>query len=461
MSNTGVNSRELIANMLVSISKQEEYSHILIRDVLDKYDYLDTKEKAFIKCITDGCVERQIEIDYIIDSFSKTPVKKMKPFIKAIMRMSVYQIVFMDKVPDSAAINEAVKLAKKKGFSGLTGFVNGVLRNVSRGIGDIKYPDFKKDAMKARSVKYSMPEWIIEELDRTVGEEKADQTMAAFLEPRPVLVRFSERLSEKECEELAERIKKADIEIEKHPYGDRVYTLSRVPGASNLPGFMEGMLTIQDASSILAVMAAGIKKGDFVIDVCAAPGGKTAYAAELAGTEGRVISRDLTQYKTSQIEDVKERMHLSNITIQEWDARIEDESLVGKADVVIADLPCLGLGVIGRKKDIKFRSSKEQLEELAKLQREILQTVSKYVKPGGCILFSTCSITTSENKENSDFILKELGFKPADLSGFLPGAVIEAAKANKDFEMLEKGRLQLLPGIYDCDGFYIARFVRE
>ena len=189
MKENNVNSRELIVTMLMSINSGDEYSHILIRNVLDKYDYLDNKEKAFIKNVTEGSIERRIELDYIIDSFSKTPAKKMKPFIRELMRMSVYQLVFLDKVPSSAVINEAVKLAKKKGFVGLSGFVNGVPRSVDRGYKEIKYP--KEGTKEYRMIKYSMPEWIIDEFDSYLGADKSDKVFEAFLLKRPVVIRVS------------------------------------------------------------------------------------------------------------------------------------------------------------------------------------------------------------------------------------------------------------------------------
>lgn len=459
MNNSGVNSRELIATMLLSISREEEYSHILIRNVLDKYDYLDTKEKAFIKCVTEGCVERRIELDYIIDSFSKTPVRKMKPFIRELMRMSTYQIVFLDKVPDSAAINEAVKLAKKKGFTGLSGFVNGVLRNVSRDGKNVKYPS--KDTKENRSVVYSMPEWIIDELDSYIGKEKADRVFEAFLETRPVIARISSRLSEEESTSLIKEIEDSGVEVCNHNYLSRCLILKHLNGVNSLPGFGDGRLTIQDISSQLAVSLAGIKEGDTVVDVCAAPGGKSIFAAELAGDKGRVISRDLNTYKTAQIREAALRMKVTNIDIEEWDATEFDSSLEGKADVVIADLPCLGLGVIGRKRDIKYRTLPTDIKEITRIQRDILSVVSKYVKKGGTLIYSTCSVSRAENVDNAEWIEKKLGFKPVDLTSRLSNAIISDVVANSDEASIRNGRLQLLPGLYESDGFFVSCFVRE
>ena len=461
MTESKVNSRELIVTMLLSINNGEEYSHILIKNVLDKYDYLEGKEKAFIKNVTEGSMERRIELDYIIDSFSKTPVKKMKPFIRELLRMSVYQLMFLDKVPASAVINEAVKLAKKKGFTGLSGFVNGVLRGIERGKNDIKYPSKDKEPLKARSIEYSMPEWIIEDLDSYIGEEKTDNVLSAFLLPRPVVIRFSNALSLDEIKKHVMAMEEAGAKVSKQAYGDRIYTLTHAGSIAKLSGFSDGAFAIQDVSSQIAVQASGIKEGDTVIDVCAAPGGKSVFAAELAGEKGKVIARDLTAYKTSLINENVSRMKLGNVSVEEWDATVLDESKIGTADVVIADLPCMGFGVIGRKRDIKYKVTKEQLDEVAALQKNILDVVSKYVKPGGVLMFSTCSISAKENKENADYIESNLGFMGEDITPFINEELLKDIKANGGLDDLKRGRLQLLPGIFDSDGFFLTRWKKQ
>ena len=461
MTESKVNSRELIVTMLLSINNGEEYSHILIKNVLDKYDYLEGKEKAFIKNVTEGSMERRIELDYIIDSFSKTPVKKMKPFIRELLRMSVYQLMFLDKVPASAVINEAVKLAKKKGFTGLSGFVNGVLRGIERGKNDIKYPSKDKEPLKARSIEYSMPEWIIEELDSYIGEEKTDKVLSAFLLPRPVVIRFSNALSLDEIKKHVMAMEEVGAKVSKQAYGDRIYTLTHAGSIAKLSGFSDGAFAIQDVSSQIAVQASGIKEGNTVIDVCAAPGGKSVFAAELAGETGKVIARDLTSYKTSLINENVSRMKLRNVSVEEWDATVLDESRIGTADVVIADLPCMGFGVIGRKRDIKYKVTKEQLDEVAALQKNILDVVSKYVKPGGVLMFSTCSISAKENKGNADYIESNLGFKGEDITPFINEELLKDIKACGGLDDLKRGRLQLLPGIFDSDGFFLTRWKKQ
>ncbi len=431
-----MNIRELILDMLLEMEKEKTYSHILMRNVLDKYDYLTAQEKAFIKRVTEGTLERRIQIDYILDSYSKVPVKKMKPLIRNLLRMSIYQILFMDGIPDSAVCNEAVKLANKRKFQSLKGFINGVLRNIARQKSEISYPDKEKNPKEYLSVWYSMPEFLISMWMEDYGREQTENMLQAMLAVRPVTVRLKETMSGEEQETLLKRIEEAGIRIRKHPYLPYAYELERLEGVRSIPGFEEGLLTVQDVSSMLCVEDAGIKEGDFILDVCAAPGGKATHAAVKLKGSGRVLARDLTGDKTALIEENIQRQGLLNITAEVYDASVYDETLDEKADVVLADLPCSGLGIVGKKRDIKYNITAEALEELPLLQKKILSTVWQYVKPGGVLIYSTCTIHKEENERVAEWFAQ-----------------------NHPFELIDSK--QLLPGLHETDGFFIARFKRH
>lgn len=456
---TEIHTREIVVSILQSISAGEEYSHVLLRSVLEKYDYLDGKDKAFIKRVTEGCLERRIELDYVIDAFSKTPVKKMKPFIRELLRMSTYQILYLSRVPDSAAINEAVKLAGKKGFTGLTGFVNGVLRNIARQGKNYPLPDPVKEPVRYKSIRYSMPEWIVEKLEEDFGEEKTTKILEGLLIVRPLTVRFVKDVQKKEQEELLDSMQQQKVTVRNHPYLKEAFCLSNVEGVAKLPGFAEGKLAVQDISSMLAVEAAGIRSGDTVLDVCAAPGGKTAYAAMLTGLNGHVTARDVSEYKIAMIKETCNRLHLSNVTVEIQDARKTDTAWEGRADVVLADVPCLGLGVMGRKKDIKYRIQKEDIASITKLQKEIVTAAVKAVRPGGILLYSTCSMTREENADMVNWMIKELGLKQVSMEGVLPESFL-VHLSEEERQSVRKGQLQLLPGIQEADGFFFARMRR-
>ena len=459
-----VNTRELAVDMLLRMETEGTYSNLLVRDVLDKHDYLEAKEKAFVKRVTEGTVERRIQLDYVLDAYSKVPSGKMKPFIRCLLRMSVYQLLFMDGIPDAAVCNEAVKLAAKRKFGQLKGFVNGVLRGIARNREQIAgiYPDKGKEPIRYLSVLYSMPEFLVSMWLGQYGMERTEGMLRAMLEVHPVTVRVKQELRERGCraeggtggmDALLTRIREAGMEAVPHPYLDYACCLTRLEGVRHVPGFLEGLFTVQDVSSMLAVECAGIREGDFVLDVCAAPGGKATHAAELAGKTGKVLCRDISEEKTALIRENAARLGLANMEIQAHDARVYDEALQEKADVVLADLPCSGLGILGKKRDIKYNVSLEALGELPILQRDLLSTVWRYVKPQGILLYTTCTVHREENEETVRWFLEHYPFEAEDISGYLEGV--------PEKETAKEGYIQLLPGVHDSDGFFIAKFRRK
>ncbi len=362
-----VNERELVLDMLLQITRDGEYSHIVIKNVLDKYQYLDKRERAFITRVVNGTLERMIEIDYIINLFSKVKVNKMKPLIRTILRSSVYQMKYMDSVPDSAICNEAVKLAGKRGFVNLKGFVNGVLRNISRNLDKINYPD-EKDKVSYLSVKYSLPEWLVKQWLNVYDEETVKTIGSAFLEEKPLTVRFNERKIKKE--DLVGILKKEGVTVGEVPEIPCALYLSGYDHLSALPSFCEGLYQVQDLSSMQVALWSGVKEGDQVLDVCAAPGGKSIHIAELLNGTGHVEARDLTEYKVDLLRDNIERSGLTNIEAVCQDATVYDPDKKKSADIVIADLPCSGLGVLGKKPDLRYKMNEKTEADLVELQRE-------------------------------------------------------------------------------------------
>lgn len=446
------NTRELAVNMLLEIAEQNKYSHLVIRNVLDKYNYMDGRDKAFLKRITEGTLERKIQIDFVLNQFSKVSVSKMKPFIRNLLRVSVYQLLFMDSVPERAVCNEAVKLAGKRGFKNLQGFVNGVLRNIARKKEEISWPDEERNTAGYLSVKYSMPEWLVEKFLSERGALQTKKMLESFLEASPVTVRLKETLKEEDREVFLNEMKKSGVRVKKHPYLPYAFEILNAEGISALPGFEEGLFMVQDVSSMLVCEAADIKKGDRVIDVCASPGGKALHAAEKLQGTGFVSARDLTEYKAEMIRDNIRRMNVKNVEAFVSDARQLREEDVETADVLLCDLPCSGLGIIGKKTDIKYHASEEGLKQLKELQREILSVVWQYVKKGGVLIYSTCTVNPDENEENVKWFTENYPFQTESLSPFLPECLKEEGK---------KGMLQLLPGIHETDGFFLARLRRE
>lgn len=445
-----VDCRELALGILMEVTRQEEYSHIAIRNVLEKYQYLGKSERAFLTRLTEGTLEWMIHLDYIINQFSNVKVNKMKPVIRNILRMSVYQLEFMNSVPASAVCNEAVKLAVKKGFRGLKGFVNGVLRNIARNISQIVYPD-RADTLTYLSVMYSMPEWIVEDWLSVYGAETVEKMLQAFLKKEPIAIRPNlERITP---EELKERLEQQGIEVTKAEWPDYALRIGKYNYLGAIPEFRDGLFQVQDVSSMMVVEAADPREGSFCIDVCAAPGGKSIHLAEKLHGTGCVEARDLTDYKTGLIQENAARSGVKNLRILKWDACVTHEDSCGKADLVLADLPCSGLGVLNKKTDLKYRMTREQQKDLVRLQREILKTVQAYVKPGGTLIYSTCTINQEENEKNVDWFLKQFPFEAVSLEDCLP-KTLKGGTASR-------GYLQFLPGLHASDGFFIAKFRRN
>ncbi|MDD3221569.1 MAG: 16S rRNA (cytosine(967)-C(5))-methyltransferase RsmB [Clostridia bacterium] len=438
------NLRDIVCTLLLEIEKEGVPSHVAIRHMLEKYQYLGNSERRFISRLTRGTLERSGTLDWMIEQFSKVKVKKMKPVIRTILRISAYQMKYMDGVPVSAVCNEAVKLAKKRGFKSLAGFVNGVLRNMGRGLDGLEPP---KDNL---SVYYSQPEWLTEYWTKCYGEEKTREMFEYFLKEQPLNVRICKN-------RITAEVFKEHMEIQKvtavqNAMLEDAFELKGYDYLGALPEFQEGLCTVQDVSSMLVAKAAGVKSTDKIIDVCAAPGGKSIQISEMLN-EGRISARDLTENKIEMIEENIQRMGAEHIQTRCQDALEfvpEDEE---SADVVIADLPCSGLGVIGRKPDIKYRMNLEDMKSLAELQKKILTQVSRYVKPGGCLIYSTCTVNLGENEENVRWFQENFPFETESLKDYLP--------ENISSDTLEKGYVQLFPGEYDTDGFFIARFRRR
>jgi 16S rRNA (cytosine967-C5)-methyltransferase len=452
-----VNIRAVVLDILTEIEKEGEFSHITINNALLKYQYLDRTQRAFINRLSLGTIECRIEMDYILNQYSKTPVNRMKPLIRRIMRMAVYQIIYMENVPDSAACNEAVKLAAKRGFTGLKGFVNGVLRNISRNKDNITYPDKAKETKKYLSVKYSMPEWIIELWNTNMSYEEIEDILAGMKKDKKTYIRCNTlKGSTDYIKKILEEEGVTVTEVSGLSYA---YEISGYDYLTALKSFNEGLYQIQDISSMMAGEYVKPSTDSLIVDVCAAPGGKSINAAlklaeaaydnkdipesgiskeVLKGITGRVIARDVSDYKASLIDDNVARLGIPYIDVDVHNALEFDEELEGKADIVIADLPCSGLGIMGRKPDIRYNITKEKIDDIISLQRDILKVVSRYVKTGGTLVYSTCTINRAENEDNADWICNTLGFsKDGEYRQMLP-----SAKA-------------------DNDGFFVAGLIKK
>ncbi len=428
------NPRNLVVEILLAAEREKVYPDRALRDTLSRHPDLSRRDRAWIRRVSEGTIERRIEMDYILDQFSDTKTEKMKPVIRAILRSAVYQLFYMDAVPDAAVVSEAVALAKQRGLSGLSGYVNGVLRAVAGGRGQIKYPAPEEDRVRALSVRCSMPAWIVERYAAAFGWERCERILSAYLAGRPLCVRVDSRV--RSAGEVKAALEAQGIRVTVDARFSHALYLEQFDALEQIPEFADGTLYPQDVSSMLALEAADPKPGDTVLDVCAAPGGKSLHAAQLLDGAGTVTARDISEAKVRRIRENSARCHTENLTAEVWDARSFDPKWEKKADLVIADLPCSGLGVIGHKSDIKYRVTPEDIVSLAALQREILSVAARYVRPGGTLLYSTCTVTREENQDNTRWLLAQC----------------------PDFSLAAER--QLLPD-EGCDGFYYAKLSKR
>lgn len=445
--------REVVLLALLSHEKNQTFSNILVKRTLDDCARMSASERAFIKRLLEGVIERRMELDARIEQLTKRSVNRLHPAVRQILRMGIYQICYMDAVPVSAACNESVRLAKKHAPARLSGFVNGVLRNAAREE-NLKDMDL--------SQRFSSPEWLVQMWEQELGREETERLLGALMQIFPVSARIRRPDPAADPSEsrvrLIGQLRDAGAEVEEGRWLQDSIRLRRTSNLQKLPGFSEGLWTVQDESSMIAVKAAGLGGSETVFDVCAAPGGKSFFAADLlregrepSGGIGTVFSFDLSRKKTDKIREGARRLHIENIEVIERDARVFFPEDGEKANVVFCDLPCSGLGVIGKKRDIKYRASLEGIASLQALQREILANSVRYLKSGGVLIYSTCTISRLENDDNADWIESELGLIPDDLHAFLPSA-IPGIRGN---------RLQLLPHVHGTDGFFVARFRKK
>ena len=356
------NTREIVLDMLLEVIEGDKFSHTVLSQTLRRHQELEKQDRAFITRMFTGTVKQYLTLDFIINTFSSLPVNKMKPLIRNLLRLSVYQLIYMDQVPESAVCNEAVKLAKKRGFEKLAGFVNGNLRGIARNREGIVYPDRITAPDKYLEVEYSVPEWLVKMLLKQYPFPTVEAMLNASRKDKETTIRCN--LTKLSPAKLKEILISEGVRVEDNPYLDYAFIIKDYDYLDKLEAFRLGLFAVQDISSMLVCQTAGIREGDFVVDVCAAPGGKALHAAE---TAERVSARDLTDYKVGLIKENIARLGLPNIEAIVWDATVPDRELYQQADIVIADLPCSGLGVIGKKADLKYKLTQNQQKELVDL----------------------------------------------------------------------------------------------
>ena len=409
-------ARETALKILYKIDEEKAYSNIVLNSEIKKQkEKLQRKDIGLISEIVYGVTTWRITLDEIIEKYSKIKLKKISKWILNILRMSIYQIIFLDKIPKAAAVNEGVNLAKKYGNRGSIGFVNAVLRKVDKK--DYTGLFEEKDNIKRISITTSMPEWIILELKKEgVSIEKIEEICKNSNIRPSISVRINNLKINKQ--ELKEKLQEKGIKTEDGILNDFLI-LNNIKDIENMEEFTQGYFTVQDEVAGLTALVLNPQPGENVLDACSSPGGKTTYLAELMKNQGNIVATDIHEHRTKLVENAAKRLGINIIKTSVQDATIFNENYKEKFDKILLDVPCLGIGVLKRKPDIKWQKEQKDVDEISKIQYKILENCSKYLKKNGEIVYSTCSIFKKENeriiekfiKNNSEIQIEKLDFE--------------------------------------------------
>ncbi len=434
-------ARQIAYEILLKIEVAEAYSNLAIDSAVKMYNP-DSTDCAFISRLVYGVVERKITLDSVISGYLSKPIKKTKPEIITILRLGAYQLLFMDKIPESAAVNESVKLSKTNKCEFASGLVNAVLRKIAKN-GLVINEDLTET--EKVSVIYSVPEEVVKFLIYHYGKENTEAFFKETLEPKEIFIRVN--TVKTTSEELKTLLKEENVNVF-DTYLENALKIEVSGAVYDLTSFKKGLFHVEDLSSQLCVEALELFEGATAIDVCAAPGGKSFTAAQYMENKGTLYSCDIYSQRTGLIKEGAERLGLTNIKPFVNDATVFNEALP-QMDRVLCDVPCSGLGIIGKKPEIKYKKL-DDTKSLLPIQKQILETSSKYVKSGGRLVYSTCSVNPNENRKICDAFLKEHSeFQSARV---LPE--IERAVDEGDY-------LTLFPHKNNCDGFFVAAFRRK
>lgn len=441
------NPRNTALNVLMKIEQDNAYSNIALNNAI-RENKLSGVDSSFVSALVYGVLERKITLDYIIRQYSKIPLRKIELKTKMILRLGILQLLFMDKIPESAAVNESVNLAKKHKLQKSSGFINGILRSITRAEEKYKLPD-KSDKVLYYSVKYSAPQELVKLWINSYGELNTEQLLISLGGRPKICARVNTLKTDKNS--LIAELAKENVTAEEIPFLENAVSLTETGSIERLSAYKSGKLHIQDASSQLCVDFLSPKPREVLLDICSAPGGKSFTAAQYMGDRGKIFACDLYDHKLKLISDGAKRFGIHSIVTLKRDGASSDVSLP-LADKILCDVPCSGLGILSRKPEIRYKDNLIT-DDLPELQYKILCQSAQYLANGGRLVYSTCTLNPAENNKNARRFLEEHpDFYGVKLS--LP-TQINRAFEEKDYE------ITLMPHTAGTDGFYIAVFGKK
>ncbi len=445
-----VSARKVALDALLEIEKMDGYSNRVLNRMLTDAGLTAVDRRLTTKLMY-GVLENKNLLDHIIRQYINFRINKLDPAIRNILRMGLYQMLYMESIPDSAAVNEAVKLAKsyQKRYSG---FVNGVLRTFIRKQKVYKLPKKEKDLKTYLSVMYSYPNWIIERWLKRYGADYTEALMKSGNETPDLYARVNTMKTNREA--VLHDLEFEGFLVEAGPLPDSIKVGTENAGSlAESEAFLKGNITIQDIAAQAVGYIAGPKAGQTVIDMCAAPGGKTSHMAALMNDEGCVYSWDIYDHKIEKIMENVTRLGLKSVRASINDALVKKEELVGTADVVLLDAPCSGLGIIRRKPEIKYNKEEDDIIELSDIQADMLDVAAEYVKVGGHLVYSTCTIEPEENElQIKGFLAKHPEYEMVEIKN---AEIPDAWKVGRENYMT------LYPHLHGTDGFFICKMIKR
>ncbi|MEH7122914.1 16S rRNA (cytosine(967)-C(5))-methyltransferase RsmB [Bacillus sp. JJ1532] len=437
------NVRETAMDLLETIEKNQSYSNLLLNNFINK-NQISSKDIGLLTELTYGTLQRRMSLDFFLKPFLKGN-KKVESWVVQLLRLTLYQMIYLDKIPDRAAIFEAVEIAKNRGHKGISGMVNGILRNIQRS--GLPSLETIEDPIERLSIETSHPYWLVNRWVDQLGYEKTKEMCELNLTAPLQTARVN--LTRTTVEDCIKLLEQEGYQIEQSPVIPEAIKCYR-GNIAHSQIFKDGLITIQDESSMLAAYALGISENERILDACAAPGGKSTHIAERLSNTGQVISLDLHDHKVRLIQENATRLKLTNITATSLDSRkVQGHFEQASFDQILLDAPCSGLGVMRRKPDMKYTKKEEDIFQLAAVQKNLLAAVSPLLKKGGNLVYSTCTVDLEENEKVVEAFLNENEEFEGDLS--MKERMPEAIRP-----FVNGYQLQILPQHIGSDGFYIA-----
>lgn len=434
-----MNTRKIAYEIITDVLQNDTFLNLTLKNSLRNFE---AQDKRFISALCFTTIENLIRIDYIIKQFTKG--QRVHKDMKNVLRIGVAQLMYFESVPERAAVNESVDILPKKDKR-QRGFANAVLRRIAKELGAIRYPDPQKEPVKFLSVMYSYPEWLCEKYLKDYGRDFAEQMLSYSKPEAYTCVRVN--TCKMPRDEFEKELKNNGIIYKNGKYIEDAFYIKHIDAIENMPLYTSGAMTVQSEASMLCVQAGEVKDGIRVLDTCAAPGGKAAYIASINQT-GEIVAAELYPHRAALMAKNFERLGVTNVEIAVLDGTVFQPQYEKNFDCVIIDAPCSALGLLYRKPDIKYAKKEEDLENLVKIQKDLLETCCRYVKEGGTLVYSTCTINLQENMNQiKSFLARHCEFKEKELKNILPVSLLHRVKG---------GTLQLFPHIDEIDGFFMA-----